>query len=260
MTGCEQILDLISLRLDGPLGPQDQKTLDDHLAQCPSCRALAADLEGLHGAAVDLGETAPPQDFAQRVLEQIAAEGRTLPQDKVVPLFRRPALRRLGGLAACALLMVGAVRLLGPELLPRAPMSAAPAGAPPAAASAPASSAPMTMDAAPAPALFGTEGMEGPRTEQPSAGTPRSQMPAIADGDYLLLVSDALGQQPAQLLVLTVRPDQETGEEWTELEGGRAYCVVQPQRLQVLADTLDQEEARLIATGEEGPCVLLLDP
>lgn len=38
MTGCERALDLIGLRLDGPLSPEEQRELDAHLEQCPACR------------------------------------------------------------------------------------------------------------------------------------------------------------------------------------------------------------------------------
>lgn len=35
MSGCERALDLIGLRLDGPLSPEEQRELDAHLEQCP---------------------------------------------------------------------------------------------------------------------------------------------------------------------------------------------------------------------------------
>ena len=38
MSGCERALDLIGLRLDGPLSPEEQRELDAHLEQCPACR------------------------------------------------------------------------------------------------------------------------------------------------------------------------------------------------------------------------------
>ena len=45
MSGCERALDLIGLRLDGPLSPEEQRELDAHLEQCPACRAAARELE-----------------------------------------------------------------------------------------------------------------------------------------------------------------------------------------------------------------------
>ena len=47
MSGCERALDLIGLRLDGPLSPEEQRELDAHLEQCPACRAAARELEHL---------------------------------------------------------------------------------------------------------------------------------------------------------------------------------------------------------------------
>ena len=47
MSGCERALDLIGLRLDGPLSPEEQRKLDAHLEQCPACRAAARELEHL---------------------------------------------------------------------------------------------------------------------------------------------------------------------------------------------------------------------
>ena len=49
MSGCERALDLIGLRLDGPLSPEEQRKLDAHLEQCPACRAAARELEELEG-------------------------------------------------------------------------------------------------------------------------------------------------------------------------------------------------------------------
>ena len=40
MIDCDRALELISESLDGPLSPEDQKELDEHLAGCGACRAL----------------------------------------------------------------------------------------------------------------------------------------------------------------------------------------------------------------------------
>ena len=44
MLTCEQALELISAQLDGALTAEEAGALDEHLAQCPACRALRADL------------------------------------------------------------------------------------------------------------------------------------------------------------------------------------------------------------------------
>ena len=43
MLTCEQALELISAQLDGALTAEEAGALDEHLAQCPACRALRAD-------------------------------------------------------------------------------------------------------------------------------------------------------------------------------------------------------------------------
>ena len=48
MLTCEQALELISAQLDGALTAEEAGALDEHLAQCPACRALRADLSTLH--------------------------------------------------------------------------------------------------------------------------------------------------------------------------------------------------------------------
>ena len=42
---CDEALELISARLDGALSPDGEAALEAHLAQCPACGALLADLE-----------------------------------------------------------------------------------------------------------------------------------------------------------------------------------------------------------------------
>ena len=42
MLTCEQALELISAQLDGALTAEEAGALDEHLAQCPACRALRA--------------------------------------------------------------------------------------------------------------------------------------------------------------------------------------------------------------------------
>ena len=48
MERCERFEALLSQRLDQPLPPQEERELEDHLARCPRCRALAEDaVQGL---------------------------------------------------------------------------------------------------------------------------------------------------------------------------------------------------------------------
>lgn len=125
MERCERFEELLSQRLDQPLPPQEERELEDHLAHCPGCRALAADLEQLCGQFACLEELPAPEGFAQGVMDRIRAlepepapaekpEGRkeeTEPTEmpKVVPL-RRPMprwARTAAALAACCVLGFG---------------------------------------------------------------------------------------------------------------------------------------------------------
>lgn len=56
---CERFEELLSQRLDQPLLPEEERELEDHLARCPRCRALAEDLEQLCGQFACLEELPP---------------------------------------------------------------------------------------------------------------------------------------------------------------------------------------------------------
>ena len=102
---CEQIAQLLSARLDEALTEQETMHLNEHLERCPACRALEAQLAALHASLDDMEELTPPEGFAEAVMKQIRANEAKKP--KVIPLFRRPQIRALAGLAACAVLCVG---------------------------------------------------------------------------------------------------------------------------------------------------------
>ena len=104
METCEYWLEQLSARLDGELTSEEERRLEEHLERCPSCRALAAQLEMVSAGLDGLEEIPAPEGFARRVMDRVAA-GEKKP--KVVPLFRRPQIRALAGLAACAALCIG---------------------------------------------------------------------------------------------------------------------------------------------------------
>lgn len=105
MESCDRCLDLISARLDGMLTGREERELEAHLAVCPQCRALAGELAQLHAAFPLLEQVRAPEGFARGVMARVRGE------KKAVPLFRRPQVRALAGLAACALLCVGLYRV-----------------------------------------------------------------------------------------------------------------------------------------------------
>ena len=96
---CEHYLDLISARLDGELSAGEQAELDSHLQECPACRAIAKELEGLHSALADLGKASAPTELSRRVMSKINAEQQTK---------SRRIFRSLLSLAACLALCVTA--------------------------------------------------------------------------------------------------------------------------------------------------------
>lgn len=101
---CEDAALLLSARLDGELSEAEERELNDHLAQCPACRALAEDLASLHASLSYLEDEPAPEGFAARVMERVRAE---TSEKKTIPLFKRPQVRAIAGLAACAVLCVG---------------------------------------------------------------------------------------------------------------------------------------------------------
>ena len=122
---CEQMTVLISAWLDGETTAQEEKQLLEHLEQCAQCRALLEQLQTLRASFTELEELQVPEGFADRVMERIEGEQK----GKIVPLFRRPYVRALTGLAACAVLCIGLFSsgLGRGNSAESAPMAAAPA-------------------------------------------------------------------------------------------------------------------------------------
>ena len=130
---CNDSPQWISDWLDGALQPLEERMLMAHLEQCPECAALWEQLTTLHTACSDLPELSAPEGFAQGVMARVHEEGAPKAVEetsKVVPLFRRPQVRKLAGLAACAVLCFGLggvmSRMTGGGSAESAPMAAAP--------------------------------------------------------------------------------------------------------------------------------------
>jgi hypothetical protein len=100
---CDKYLELLSARLDGALTGEEERELEEHLAICLGCRAVGAQLAALQGTFPELEETPAPEGFTQGVMDRIREEARP----KVIPLFKRPQVRALAGLAACLVLAAG---------------------------------------------------------------------------------------------------------------------------------------------------------
>lgn len=70
MRSCDEILELLSARLDGTLSQAEEAELEAHLSGCAGCAALARDLEGLHSVMPSL-VAEPPPALLQGVMDQI---------------------------------------------------------------------------------------------------------------------------------------------------------------------------------------------
>jgi negative regulator of sigma E activity len=118
MRTCEEVLELLSAALDGELTAQEQAELNAHLAQCPSCSALSAQLTGLHRAMGELEDVPAPVGFADRVMAQVSAEGGSAQMGKVIPFptqkrKRTPWKGWAAAAAVVAVVALGAVTLAG---------------------------------------------------------------------------------------------------------------------------------------------------
>lgn len=73
MRDCMDYIELIRARLDGGLTAGQEAELNEHLAACPVCRALAEDMAALHEEMPKLA-VEPPADLVENVMARIRAE------------------------------------------------------------------------------------------------------------------------------------------------------------------------------------------
>lgn len=70
---CESAWELLSASLDGALAPAEEETLQAHLKECPRCRALQAELMGIHTACGEL-DAALPAGQKERILSALPSQ------------------------------------------------------------------------------------------------------------------------------------------------------------------------------------------
>ena len=269
---CERCLEQLSARLDGELSAGEKAELEAHLARCSDCRALARELEALHGGFSGLEELETPAGFAQEVMDRIQKE-RLAP--KVIPLFRRPQFRALAGLAACAALCVGlyGAGQLGDTAFDRGEAasdtavsfySAAPEDAGGSGGTAPAQYD--TYDVAPRvnASLAEPEDTPAARSEAPTNGAqtdafdgegePPQSSPSQETFSQVLTL-DALPQGAAELL----SPD--TVVSHSTADDSDTYSPLTPEQLDAI-QTLAQAQGitgdRASFEGQDGPCALVI--
>lgn len=88
MTAHHDYLELISNSLDVALPPEDQARLDNHLAECPECRAAWKELQWTHSRIKGLEAVEPPPWLAPKIMARIRSE--TAPQASFWRRFIRP--------------------------------------------------------------------------------------------------------------------------------------------------------------------------
>ena len=100
---CDRYYELLSARVDRELTRDEAEEVELHLVGCAQCRIVWEQMEEAREAFAHLEEVPAPEGFAQGVMDRIRAEEKP----KVIPLFKRPQVRALAGLAACLVLVVG---------------------------------------------------------------------------------------------------------------------------------------------------------
>jgi Putative zinc-finger len=92
--------------VDGTLGPIRVAELRQHLDQCPSCRALADDLQRLRDAAASMEPLEAPDHVWMQIAGRLRQEGRVLDRTVPAPASRMPHVWL--GIAAALVVAVGA--------------------------------------------------------------------------------------------------------------------------------------------------------
>lgn len=293
MENCQEMEVYLSLKLDGMLEPEEAKALEEHLAQCPRCRQLERELSVIHTALPELEEYEAPEGFAQGVMERVAALEK---KPKVIPFFRRPQVRALMGVAACAVLCIGlyqsgqfnqgvdSIGTVSSQQLDTAlyqeqaadgevSAGARQAGQPDDLGQA-VDPAPDETEQEPEVALRGNIGTEDQNSEaepsaQPSDGV---DTPAVQPSQFQTGLQDGTsctvaGQQVSAVLTVDRLPqgwEDVLGQspEWLTDEAGRTCCILTADQLQQL-QTLAQQEGTVSAAlqgraEEDQPCALVV--
>ena len=270
---CEQMTDLLSAFLDGELTTQEEKQVREHLEQCPECRALYEQLQTLHTSFSDLEEIPAPENFAQGVMSRIKAE-QTPAKPKVIPLFKRPQIRAVMGLAACAVLCIGFGRMVLGGSNKSASMAPAPEAAMPEAAAydasvqttsglndyARAESAPAEVVEAPAaPAVPMEPAMPEPGEAMPELESQLDSQTAVADKKAELIEN---------CIVLHELPEgfeDVVGQLWWEEREDGALCArLDAGQMEQLLKLVDEQELSAdvtdSVTGEVEQWLLIVTP
>lgn len=229
---CEKYTELISAKLDGELSGAEELALEAHLASCPACRALAEELAAIHAAFPRLGEYQAPEGFARGVMDKI--QEREGQKPKVVPLFKRPQIKALAGLAACAVLCVGLYQ--GVQMRDDPQVNAR-----------------VTVNAQ--------------QEEGPAVGPAQFALdvPGTADGalEKQPRSEDTLQKAVAEAVLTLAALPEGAGldEQWLADEEGRAFHIVTAEQVEALSALAQDQGIDLSLTGDPGDaerCILII--
>jgi Putative zinc-finger len=104
---CERWREQIHELVDGTLGPIRAAELEQHLEDCPACRALAKDLQRIHDTATALDTPRPRDHVWLQIAGRLRQEGRVHDRPEPAPATRGSQYMWLG-IAAALVLAVGA--------------------------------------------------------------------------------------------------------------------------------------------------------
>ncbi len=116
---CQNFEDLIQLSIDGHIRQEQQKALDAHLAACPDCAALLADMQAIHSIlSTELSAVEPPADFVAATMAKLPPA----PKPQKAPRLRFKFIFGLGSFAACAAAVL--FMIFGGQTQPEQPLIA----------------------------------------------------------------------------------------------------------------------------------------
>lgn len=173
MTECGDIRKMIPAHVDGALSPGEERLVREHLASCPECSRVFADLKRTRELVGGLAEVEPPPWLAQKIMAHVKDEAQ-----KEAGIFKRlfyPLRVKVPLQTVAAMLIAGLVLYVYKEIeppfeAPRAPVvtgqpAAQPSGALPA-ANVPSAAKTHHEAAAPAPAPAEQEGVSARPQEE----------------------------------------------------------------------------------------------
>lgn len=105
---CAETEKYLSEYLDNEIAPHLRQQIDEHLAQCESCRHKLAQIQALCSSIASLNEELP-EDFNAKLAARLAVAKKAQTPNR--PLYKKVWFR-VSSLAACLLICLGAVGLL----------------------------------------------------------------------------------------------------------------------------------------------------